>query len=653
MFRIQDIGMTNTLRYIFILSVIMFSCVTTQKVEDGKTAYELKQYAIAIDFLKEEYRETKSKGEIAFLLGDSYNKIQNFEEALAWFKKAVRHDNTPKHLRELAFAYKRNEDYNSAIATFEKLQRSLGSDRAISREINICRQASVWLQPERKNKVTIERSILSTEFSDYGINYFGEDKVVFTSDRNESVGNEKYKWTGNRFSDLYACFKTGGVPFAFEELFNTEHNEGTACFNQDFDEIYFTRCYSYSEGDDYCKIMYSSLDDEGNWEEPLPVNFTEEGFNYGHPTLIENDSVLVFTQQNRADVDNYDLYYSVLDNGAWSMPEAMPPSINTAGNEKFATSDGDTLYFSSDYLPGLGGLDIFKTYLRKGGTWAPPVNLKAPFNSGADDFGFVIDRDYSPRGRILERGYFCSSRNPQFGDDIFSFSVLVEEELEQIDTIPESDDKNYVVYLAIKVEDGESGVPLSDVKLNLSIADSNYVLLTDDNGLSIKEVDQDLEIPILASKKGYLNKTSVARTYDLDFSEENSTTVNVLVKLDPLITNREIRLNDIYYDFDRWDIRKDARPSLDNLAKMLKDNPRLRIRLASHTDCVGNDAYNLNLSQKRASSAVRYLIASGISPSRLTPQGYGESKPEINCICEECSDAERQENRRTTFTILE
>ena len=649
----------------------LISCSYTQSIQDGRSAYRLKQYSVATEYLSKEYASTKNreeKGELAYLAGQSYIAMNNDTEALKWHQKAVDQGYGRKALVALGYSLKSQENYQGAVAQFEKAQTQFGTDPAITREIAICKQAIYYVDPDGAGQYTIEvdDATFNSASADYSPILYGDDQIVFTTDRSNANGDATYNWTGNSFSDIFIVNKRGGDAQSFDPIINTDNNEGTPCFTKDLQRIYFTRCFDSADADAFCKLMYSDMVDEA-WSEPQVLDFVSAGLNYGHPALIENDEVMVFTIETPGGATGYDLYYSVYIDKEWSQPEAMPTSINTQGDEKFATSDGDTLYFSSNYLPGLGGFDIFKTYLLEDKRWAPPYNIKSPYNSGADDFGLVIDRTLRPSGRVLETGYFSSSRDSKMGDQIYKYEkqVLADTEIstEPKDTVP---DIKQSIYLAGRIveniynvlDDPNSGInkkeALANANVELNIAGTNIKLRSDDKGRFLEEISVDKDFVVKAKMPGYLSNSKSGTSKNIDIPDgEEVYTINIELALDKLVKNKEILLDNILYDFDRWDIRDDAKPSLNELAKILGDNPEINIQLASHTDCQGNNAYNQNLSQKRAQSAVRYLMTTGINPKRLKAKGYGESRLADTCECDDCTDDQHQVNRRTTFTILE
>jgi outer membrane protein OmpA-like peptidoglycan-associated protein len=383
--------------------------------------------------------------------------------------------------------------------------------------------------------------------------------------------------------------------------------------------------------------------------------------------ITGRDSILIFSSNDPGGTGGYDLYYSQRTGKGWGTPVSLGTRINTIGNERFPSMHEDTLYFSSDNHPGLGGYDIFSTYLDAQGQWTPPFNLKPPVNSGYDDFGFVVDTFTMEQHGILEQGYFTSSRNTGTSDDIFAYTKTTPPEPIEPEVVTPKDTMPilYEVYLAIKTSEpvfAIVGDPNSERTGKKTLPQTTLLIeegammrreRTDGNGVLILKLEWDKDYTFHTRHTGYLNQTRKVTTRDIVKDPANPVhTINMEIVLDPIFEDKEIVLQDIYYDYDEWFIREDAKPALDSLAIILGQNPQLRVQLSSHTDCRGEDVYNQELSQKRAQSAVDYLIARNIAAARLVAVGYGESRLAVDCGCDNCTEAQHQQNRRTTFKIL-
>lgn len=650
-------------RFGFLLIIAaLHACSLTQQVQTGDYAYERKQYDVAIGLLSDEYAVASGpvKARKAYLLGRSYAILKDTESAISWFQKAVKNNYGQDAQLHLARSLTRAERYDQAIAVYEDLRSILPTDDIVRRELAVAKQAKL-LKASPNPDITISPLSFNSAYADYGPILFDDEYLLFTSDRETATGEADYLWTGNAFSDLFIVHKDGNQPTPFDGLLNTEGNEGSLCLSSDGRLLIYTQCRGATEQDDaYCYLVQST-NEEGIWSEGEVLPFFEGRTSYGQPALIEQDSVLVFAAKREEGKGGYDLYYSLLDAAGWTEPYLMPNTINTAGNEYFPTSDGDTLYFSSDYLPGMGGLDIFKTYLRADGSWSPPLNMQSPINSGEDDFHLIVEPTAMQQAGVARAGYFSSNRPGMGDDDIYRWQRMKPSPQDVEDANPNEEEK-LSIYLAGKVitpryqdpDDPNSEIVGYDPVPNARIEIDGKAFGTDEDGFFVKEVPRNIDMQVMASKSGYLNQIKTITTRDLDIPEgEETYTINVSLELTKIFTGVEITLENIYYDFDKWTIRPDAEPTLKRLAKLLQDNPQIQIDLSSHTDCQGDDEYNEELSFKRARSAVLYISRQGIDLNRLTPVGYGESRLAVNCPCADCSEEEHQANRRTTFTIVE
>jgi outer membrane protein OmpA-like peptidoglycan-associated protein len=654
---------------LLIIGIFLSACTYTQKIRDGKMAYEYKQYAVAVDMLKKEYDKAKTRverGQLAYYLGKSYEALNKSEESIRWFQIAYDNRAGVDALKDKAYALKQAERYREAIRAFKDLGIEIGSPYEYRREIQACETAMGWKEAEKYAEYRVEALDFNTGKAEYAPFLYKDNQLVFTSDRSSSTGDETYNWTGNEFSDLFLLDLESKKVSAFDARLNSEDNEGTAAFNRNYTEIYFTRCFGPKKEDAYCKLMFSRWDD-GAWTVPEVLEFVEDGVNYGHPSISDDGKKLYFASNHPDGWGGYDIYVSNRTLEGWEPPRLLGRSINTVGNEKFPYIIGDTLYFSSDFHPGMGGLDIFKSYQLSNGNWAPAYNLKPPLNSGGDDFGYVLNRTASTSGDVLQVGYFTSTRDEGLGnDDIFKFEKIVPLEPPVVETPPEEElvDPKIIldVYVVEKIyedpTDPNSRVlgrkPLDGAELEMEAPRDSRTFTSEGEEPITIVLNKNTDYDFLASREDYLNNVAEFSTKGIAEDPENPIQrFELEIVLDKIFFDKEIVLENIYYDFDKWDIREDAEPTLNELAENLKLNPDIRIELASHTDCRGNDAYNEELSQKRAQSAVDYLIAQGIDASRLSAKGYGENSPAVDCICARCTEEEHQRNRRTTFKIIE
>ena len=648
------------------------ACTYVEKIRNGEQAFRYEQYSEAIPLLKKEYNKSKTRlerGKLAYLLAESYQRNNQPDEAIDWYRIAYDNQYGIDALKKYAFALKQSERYEEAIQAFQELGLEIGSPYEYRREIKSSEAAIAW-KKEKMQVYEVESLPLNSRWSDYAPVLFKENQLVFTSDRGAATGEESYKRTGNSFSDLFVADLSSGSVTSFDAKLNTPGNEGSATFNANYSEVYFSRCVGGKRGDIYCQLVVSEWNGQ-NWSAPTPLPFVKEEVNYGHSSISKDGKTLYFECNDPEGWGGVDIWVVERTAQGWGTPQLMSRSINTEGNERYPFIDSDTLYFSSDYHEGMGGLDIFKSYKLKG-RWTSAQNLKTPINSGADDFGYIIDYATAKKSPDIEYlGYFSSSRNTGEGaDDIYKFTKKVPPPppiLPPSDSLPSKEDmisKLYLdVYILEKVyevpDDPGSRVlgrkPIENAKVqatwNKKQPVSNVVGV---EGLFSLALEENTDYRFLASKEGYLNTSAEFSTREIapDPNVKEQRFVLEIV-MEKIYRDQEIVLENIYYDFDKWDIREDAKPTLNSLVATLKLNPQIRIELGSHTDCRGNDNYNSLLSQRRAQSAVDYLVANEINAERLSAVGYGESVSRVDCVCARCTEDEHQMNRRTTFKIVE
>ena len=644
-------------------------CTYTIKIKDGKTAYERKQYAVATNFLQKEYGRGKStieKGKTAFLLGESYRQLHNDAKAVQWYKTAYDNGAGVDALKEQAYALKRQEQYKEAAEAFKQLGIEIGSPYEYRREITACTVAQGWKDDEKYNGYRIEDTKFNSPNADYSPTMYEGGKVVITSDRPSSTGEATYGWTGNRFADLFLVEDNAAKNF--DNSLNTSFNEAAATFTGDFSEMFFIRSGGEQSDEQFTKIFYSKKI-SGTWTTPEVLPFCKDKINYSTPSVSKDGRTLYFASNDPEGWGGQDIYMCVKSSEGFVDPKILGRTINSIGNEAYPFIDSDTLYFASDYHTGMGGWDIFKSYKLKDNNWSAPQNMKSPINSGADDFSYIIDNQSVMNTGVLQQGYLTSNRIGGKGsDDVYRFErvtppprpVVVKVDTPKTTVIVYKNILDVIVLEKIfaATDNPNSAVigrkPLADAKVNINIGGKKREITVNTEGVASIDLDDNMDYSFLASKDGYLNNQAKFTSKGLGKDPANPIQkFEVEIVLDKIFKNKEITLDNIYYDYDKWDIRADAQPTLNKLAETLAQNPQIKIQLSSHTDCRGNDDYNAILSQKRAESAVNYLITKGIEPARLSAKGYGESQPAVSCNCNKCTEAEHQANRRTTFKVLE
>jgi outer membrane protein OmpA-like peptidoglycan-associated protein len=367
----------------------------------------------------------------------------------------------------------------------------------------------------------------------------------------------------------------------------------------------------------------------------FPYNSNE--YSTGHPALNKEGNILLFASDMPGGYGGTDLYYSVRSGkGPWTRPVNLGKKINTEGNEMFPYLDNNgKLYFASNGHAGLGGLDVFEVSLREMKPIENPKNMGRPINGSTDDFGLIISED-------SKSGYFSSNRLGN--DDIFQFNR----------------DQNVIRIEGI-VFDAITKLPIRSSRVLFHQFDGTDTLVTDDRGFYLKELIRQTDYELTIQKSGYLNKLDFITTAginkdstirkDVYLNRPKTSQQSVLRNCDSL--KRVFAVRNIYYDLDKFELRQDAKPALDELLSLMKRYPEISVITSSHTDSRATEQYNRLLSLRRGESAKSYLVAKGIPASRVSVKYYGKSRLVNRCYEGiPCSEDDQQLNRRTEFDII-
>ncbi|TVR86028.1 MAG: flagellar motor protein MotB [Saprospirales bacterium] len=644
-----------------IAALLLVACGGMMKIRDGNTAFELRKYALAIELLSDEYESARFrdvKAEKAFLLGESHNRKGNFREASRWYEEAANLGYGVDAIEAFAGTLMKMEEYETAADVYSRLLRDYGSLDEWEDARRIAREAGEWIARGEELPYKIDQPDFNSVFSDYAPFFYDSTTIVFSSDRKPfNRDAETYSWTGRNFFN-YFTYNIEKDEFTDDfEFLNSSYNEGSITFSKDRKQVFFTRCAPQNDSDGYCRLWFSEKLN-GQWAEPEILPFQEKEGNYAHPAVNDDGTELIYSFRSKENSEGYDMYVVYRRGQHWLEPIKLPGAVNTTGNELFPFLIKDTLYFSSDGHPGFGGLDIFRSVRQADGNWGQVFNLMPPFNSGGDDFGFVLDETLKQTETLLSRGYFTSNRE-QRGDQIFYF--------EQFEKIKEEEDPvlytlrvEGVVYERLYEDPNDPNSRrlgrrnLPNAMVEIIGPEGTDTIRTRRDSRFEKEIEYGQEYRLAASAPDYLRKSIRLDLSDIEKDPNRpDRVVSVEIILDRKFIDREVIMEDIYYDFDEWFIREDAKPTLQSLSVLMEDNPGIKIELASHTDCRGSVEYNLELSQNRAQAAVDFLVDLGVDPDRLVATGYGKSRLLIDCPCDECTEEEHQMNRRTTFRILE
>lgn len=625
-------------------AALLTGCATSGSLSKADKRFARGEYEPAIALYKAEVAKGKNVAQSNYRLAESYRLSNRIEQAEGYYKAAL--DGGVK-VADAAFYYgealKANGKFEEAATQFDAYAQN-GSNRTLAARSEMeakNSRASTSIVAMRTNSEVMSLDQINTPSSDFSATILPETKeVIFASGRDGKV----YKGNGEGFNDLYAVKfddadkMTGGTVRKLEPLFNSEDkHEASATYTPDGKMMVFARSNNGSKKGYLSVDLWVSYNKNGAWTEPeilrVVNSSTADDFS---PSFAPDGKTLYFASTRKGGLGGNDIYKTTMETpGRFSPPENLGDQINTPGNENYpAIAPDGTLYFSSDGHPGLGKLDIFKVEKNK------VVNLAAPINSTGDDF--------APFFTANKTGIFASNRAGGKGsDDLYRFresmlklvtfyadGTLVERNDKTGQTLPVASEA-VTLYNSKgqKLQDATTG-PDGKFSFKLDTAAANYA--------------------VIANRAGYFTARNSVSTIGRKPAQEALTEpmtdvrIPVTLTLTKIVKNKAIVVENIFYDYDKANIRPDAAIELDKLVQTLNDNPQITIELSSHTDSRGKDAYNQALSQRRAQSAVDYIISKGIDKGRITARGYGETQPVIkNAKTEE----EYQRNRRTEFKV--
>jgi len=639
-------------------------CTIIEKVKTGYQAYDAKQYAKAITLWEKDLKSLKSspkKGEIAFLMSKSYAKIGKYKPALDYVQIAIDNEYGVEAYLQKAELLKMSEKYGEALQTYEQLEDQIQDKDRFAKEKNALKINYDWRKKYNPKQFTIEKLKSNTDADEYLPFEIGRDSILFTSDKSNNNDGQTYAWTGRNYSDTYLLNLSNSDVSPYLDLFNSKENDGALVFSRDKNWVFYSSCRTIDPAQPTNCQLYFSRRIDGVWTEPSLMPFVQDGFQYVHPAISTSGDYLIFASNQEGTLGGMDLFISRFKDEVWSDAIDLGSSINSEFDEVFPSLVQDTLYFASNHFSGMGGFDLYKTYWRNQQSWAPIINLKPPFNSGADDTGY-LPLSLTPTDTSVYSNSIILVSNRGGSDDLY----LVKEKKHPQSNVPTTPKIQRIVLNLTSLHKIYmiSADPNSPIRGRAPLANVSFEILengksikksrTDDIGFASLELKPNTSYEIICNKKDYFTSKITFSTEDTSqtIEDEDTRIIDKRILLEKKFKNQEIALENIYYNYDKWELREDAYPSLQNLAQLLRNNPTLQIQLSAHTDCRGEDDYNLDLSQKRAKSVVDYLISQGIDPQRLVAVGYGETSPNIPCVCENCTEEQHQKNRRTTFKVL-
>ncbi len=709
---------------LFLLTgMILSGTVSAQSTQERKAdqLYDDFAYSKAVEVYEILHKEDASNTKYIQRLAYSYDKMLAYKKALVYYALLVKTDiNKPEDFYEYAQLLRIDGNFADSKTWLEKYIISFPGDQRAKSQLESINQ--LLKLKSNSEKITIKNLAGNTRFTDMCPAFYKDGFVYSSAKDSFSMVRNNFDWSNQPFLDLYVTEPgaTDNNPDdkVFSKALNSRFHEGPVCFTSDFNTVYFTRNSFINgkvgrtpQGVNNLKIFVADYDGK-EWKNIRGLRFNSDEYSVGHPALSPDNKTLYFVSDMPGGFGETDIYKSELVNGVWGKPLNLGATINTKGKEMFPSVDKDgILYFASNGLPGLGGLDIFAAKADASGNYMV-VNLGEPLNSQYDDFGYVVNME-------TLSGFFSSNRPGGKGaDDNYSFAVneidlkvlslddhsrlilpgakidLKDEDGKVMDSkiadmngvanftvkpglnyklvaenasyVPETKDikiqgtmfnfeqedsifmKQSYPYLTIEIIDKETGLIIPNALLDISEGKYDENELEDNNGIIKMKMNAATDYTFFATSPDYFDKTIKYTSKDKAPGEYSLT-----VELEKLSTGKQFTLDDLYYDYNKYNIRPDAALVLDKLVKILADNPEIRIEIGSHTDSRGAADYNLKLSQNRSESVVDYLVSKGISRDRLVPKGYGESQLINKCADGvDCTEEEHQVNRRTVIEIL-
>jgi outer membrane protein OmpA-like peptidoglycan-associated protein/tetratricopeptide (TPR) repeat protein len=640
---------------IIFLVLVALTCLNsysqgTSKERKGNKEFDKYAYIDAIKTYERIYEKGYKSPDMLLKIGDAYYYNAELEKANKWYSElyATNPEQDPEFYYRYSQSLRASKEYDKADAMMAKFNDKSGNDS----RAKIFANNKDYLTTIKNNsgRYNIENAGINSKYSDYGTTYMGT-KVVFSSARDTGNFSKRiHTWTGEYFTNLYSSdiSEDGSLKSVnkFGKKINTKFHEDTPVFSKDGKTVYFTR-NNYLNGRGYdaskvtlLKIYKATLDKEGNWTEITPLPFNSDSYQVAHPALSPDGKTLYFASDMPGTHGLSDLFkVKINEDGSFGNVENLGNTINTEGRETFPfVSDDNELYFASDGRPGLGGLDIYVTRIpTEGTTFKEPLNVGEEANSPKDDFALIIDSK-------TKRGFLSSNRDGGEGnDDIYKFLEKTPIFCDQIlfGVITDEDTKAVLPNTKVVLFDEK----FNKIKETASDATGNYQF-TDVECGSKYYVNTSLEKYETKESPVFIGKTSGKTELNI----EHKTTV-CKVKIGDDLANC-FKINIIYFDLDKWNIRPDAAVDLAKLQDVLNQNPTMKINIRSHTDSRASDSYNKELSEKRANSTKDWLIKQGIAADRLASEGLGETELVNKCANDvPCTEAEHQLNRRSEFII--
>ena len=611
-----------TLSFVLIYSLLPAQSKYTKAADQLYHRYEFVAATAAYLTL---VNNNKGDSYVCKQLANCYYNIFNTNEAARWYAKAIKRPQNAEIYYRYAQMLKANGKYEEAKEQMLQFATLKPNDH---------RAIQFQNQPNYLEKLKTQEAIFSIKDfeknsikSDFGA-FLHDNTLYLTSARNENA--KTYGWNGESYLDIYHSSLNADGSFTSPELvheLNSKYNDGPVAISSDGNTLYFAS-ESFKEKvflkDKKKKTKYGSIHlykatkNGEKWGQFESLSFNSKNYSTSNPSISNDGKTLYFSSNMPGSIGGVDIWkVAIKADGSFGTPENLGLKINTEGKESFPfIADDNKLYFCSDGLPGFGGYDLFVADL----TIGEVKNLGKPVNSEKDDFAF----SYNKTKKI---GFFSSNRIGH--DDIFVIKELRK------------------VNLLATIKDAKTGLIIPESQVTILENNKNIIeKTTADDGKINQIIIPENNYVIQVSKPGYNKKNQI-----ITLTDEDELVLDIILDpIEPIITETEIILQDIYFEFNKSNITQQGATELDKLVQIMVEYPKLVILAKSHTDNRGAAEYNRDLSERRAKATAEYVVSKGIDRSRIRAKGYGESAPKVNCTT--CTDEEHAKNRRSEFMIV-
>jgi outer membrane protein OmpA-like peptidoglycan-associated protein/tetratricopeptide (TPR) repeat protein len=614
-----------TLSFVFAGLTLSAQNKDTQAADKLYNRYE---YIDAAEAYLKLVSDNKADNYVYRQLADSYYNVFNTTEAAKWYAKATEEKQDAEMYYRYAQMLKANGQYEASNQQMEKFAALVPNDQ---RAIAFKKEPNYIPRLTNQQKLFDSKTMdINSDKSDFGAVLTNDNTLYFASARN--TAKKSYGWNDEPYLDLYKATRNADGTYSKPteaEGVNSKWHDGPATVSADGNTMYFAsetfRDKVFDKDKEkrtkYGKVgLFKATKIDGKWGNIQALPFNNKDYQVGNPSLSKDGKTLYFSSNMPGTMGGADIWkVQINGDNSYGAPENLGPKVNTEGRENFPfITDDNKLYFSSDSKQGFGGLDVFVVDLDKGGD---AKNVGKPVNSEKDDFAFSFNKDQNV-------GFFSSNRGGQ--DDIYM-------------AVPVCG-----VQLKATVKNVKTGELLSNAAVAILDERNNVIetQYTTADGFVGYATECDRPYTLQISKDGFVSKT-------IAVDKSKGGELPIVAELDPIdviVTETEVILNDVFFEFNKSNITKQGAFELDKLVQVMKNNTNMVIMVKSHTDSRGSDSFNMNLSDRRAKSTVQYVISKGIAKDRIEGKGYGESEPKVQC--DKCTEEEHAKNRRSEFMIV-